>query len=72
MQARELMVPPVAVRATDSLARAATMMRDRGCGSVVVLQHGDRAVAMLTDRDTCMAALTEVAEPDKEPGNPEP
>jgi len=58
MQAKEAMARTVAtVRAEDTLARAAAIMRDRGCGAVVVVQGANRAVAMVTDRDITMAAL---------------
>jgi CBS domain-containing protein len=58
MQAKEVMVRVVAaVRAEDTLARAAAILRDRGCGAVVVVQPGPRPVAIVTDRDICMAAL---------------
>lgn len=58
MQAKEVMVRVVAtVRAEDTLARAAAILRDRGCGAVVVVQPGPRPVAVVTDRDICMAAL---------------
>ena len=45
------------VRPGDSLAHAATAMRTRDCGSVVVLDPRRAATAMLTDRDICMTAL---------------
>lgn len=58
MQAKDVMVRIVAaVRAEDTLARAAAILRDRGCGAVVVVQPGPRPVAIVTDRDICMAAL---------------
>lgn len=58
MQAKDVMVRNVAtVRAEDTLARTAAIMRDRGCGAVVVVQGPNRVVAMVTDRDITMAAL---------------
>lgn len=58
MRARDLMVRRVAaVRPDETLAHAASVMRDHECGSVVVLMPGGHVVAMLTDRDICMAAL---------------
>jgi CBS domain-containing protein len=59
MNAKDVMRRQVAtVRADDSLARTAAVMRDRGCGAVVVVQpSGGRPLAMVTDRDICMAAL---------------
>jgi len=58
MRAQDLMVRTVAcVHAEDSLARAAGVMRDQACGSVVVVRPGAQVDGMLTDRDICMAAL---------------
>lgn len=59
MQAKDVMVRVVAtVRADDSLARAAAILRDRGCGALVVVRPpGPKPVAVVTDRDICMAAL---------------
>ena len=47
-----------ACRPEDSLVRAAQIMweHDRGC--VPVLDGGGRVVAVITDRDVCMAAYT--------------
>lgn len=58
MQAKDVMVRNVAsVRAEDTLARVAAIMRDRGCGAVVVVQGANRPIAVVTDRDVTMAAL---------------
>jgi CBS domain-containing protein len=58
MKTRELMVQPaVAVHAGDSLAHAASLLRDHDCGSLAVVASDGRIVAMLTDRDICLAAL---------------
>jgi CBS domain-containing protein len=58
MKIRELMTKPVAsVRASDSTAVAARLMWDCDCGAVPVLDNDGRVVAMITDRDICMAAL---------------
>ena len=58
MKIRDLMTKQVAsVRATDSTAVAARLMWDGDCGAVPVLDGEGRAIAMLTDRDICMAAL---------------
>jgi CBS domain-containing protein len=57
MKASDLMVHPVAtVRIGDSLAHAVALMRAHDCGAVVVIDDC-AAVAMLTDRDVCLAAL---------------
>ena len=58
MKIRDLMTKQVAsVRATDSTAVAARLMWDCDCGAVPVLDEDGRAIAMITDRDICMAAL---------------
>ena len=58
MKASDVMARrPATVRPEDSLARAATAMRTRDCGSVVVLDPRRVPIAMLTDRDICLAAL---------------
>jgi len=58
MKIRDLMTKQVAsVRATDSTAVAARLMWDCDCGAVPVLDDEGRVIAMITDRDICMAAL---------------
>jgi CBS domain-containing protein len=58
MKIRDLMTKPVAsVRASDSTAVAARLMWDCDCGAVPVLDDDGHAIAMITDRDICMAAL---------------
>jgi CBS domain-containing protein len=58
MKIRDLMTKPVAsVRAADSTAVAARLMWDCDCGAVPVLDDEGRTIAMVTDRDICMAAL---------------
>jgi CBS domain-containing protein len=58
MKIRDLMTKQVAsVRATDSTAAAARLMWDCDCGAVPVLDDDGRVIAMITDRDICMAAL---------------
>ena len=42
----------------DTLERAAQLMWERACGSVPVVDASNRPIAMLTDRDICMAAYT--------------
>ena len=57
MRVRELMTRDVATcRPDDSLACAAQLMWDHDCGVVPVLNPRGNVVAMLTDRDICMAA----------------
>ena len=43
----------------DSLETAARLMWEHDCGCVAVTDDEGRPVAMLTDRDICMAALTQ-------------
>src|SRR5690348_16991337 len=58
MKIRDLMTRRVAsVRASDSTAVAARLMWDCDCGAVPVLDDEGRVIAMITDRDICMAAL---------------
>lgn len=58
MQVAELMSRLVfTVQQHDSLAHAAAAMAARECGSAVVVDDDRRPLAMLTDRDICMAAL---------------
>ena len=58
MKIRDLMTKHVAsVRATDSTAVAARMMWDCDCGAIPVLDDEGCVIAMVTDRDICMAAL---------------
>ena len=60
MQAAELMTREVQTCAMgDTLERAAQIMWDCDCGCVPVLDEEQRVVAMITDRDICMAALSQ-------------
>jgi citrate synthase len=43
--------PVVTARPSDAVAIAAQNMRDRRVGSVVVIDHDDRAIGILTERD---------------------
>jgi len=43
----------------DPLNHAAQLMWDHDCGSVPVIDDKGRVVAMVTDRDVCMAAYTQ-------------
>jgi CBS domain-containing protein len=59
MKVSELMTRDVAsVRADESAAAAARIMWDCDCGVAPVLDAEGRIVAMITDRDICMAAMT--------------
>jgi len=61
MIARDLMTQPVvACDVNETLARAATLMWDHDCGAIAVTRGDDgRLVGVITDRDICMAALTQ-------------
>jgi CBS domain-containing protein len=60
MQVQELMTRDVATcRPTDTLDRAAQMMWEHDCGCVPVVDDGGVPIAMITDRDVCMAAYTQ-------------
>lgn len=57
MFVEELMTRDVhTCRPDDSLAEAARIMWDHDCGCVAVIDAEGRAVAVITDRDVCMAA----------------
>jgi CBS domain-containing protein len=58
MRAAELMKRTVAtVRPHDTLHHAASLMHQRACGCVVVIDDRSHALAVLTDRDISLAAL---------------
>lgn len=62
MKARDLMTPdPFTVTATDSVFRAAELMRNVGVGSLpVVLGHEDcTLVGIITDRDIVMRCVSQ-------------
>jgi CBS domain-containing protein len=60
MKVQDLMTTEVgACRAFDSADRAAQIMWERDCGAVPVLDQEGSVVAMLTDRDVCIAAMTQ-------------
>lgn len=43
----------------DSLQRAAQIMWDNDCGCVPIVDDANRVVGIVTDRDACMAVLTQ-------------
>lgn len=55
----------VTADAGTSLREVATLMRDRGVGSVVVCD-GDRPVGLITDRDVALAVVAEGVGADEE------
>jgi CBS domain-containing protein len=62
MKASELMTAEVkCCHPEDSLNTAAQLMWDYDCGCIPVVDDSGRPVAMITDRDICMAAYTQGA-----------
>jgi CBS domain-containing protein len=62
MKASELMTADVkCCHPEDSLNTAAQLMWEYDCGCIPVVDDGGRPVAMITDRDICMAAYTQGA-----------
>ena len=49
---------PKTCRAADPMTRAAQIMWDVDCGCVPVVDDDGRPIAVITDRDICMAAYT--------------
>lgn len=59
MRVQRLMHRPVyTCAAADSLRHAAELMQEHDCGAIPVVDSRGRIVAMITDRDICMAAYT--------------
>jgi CBS domain-containing protein len=60
MKVRDIMSSaPVTCSPADTLNRASELMWNRDVGCVPVVDDEQRLVAMLTDRDVCMAAYTQ-------------
>jgi CBS domain-containing protein len=60
MKIRQLMTSNVyTCRADDTLTDAARIMWDKDCGALPVVDSENRVLAMITDRDICMAAYTQ-------------
>ena len=60
MKLRDFMTQGVhTVRANDTLQTAAGKMWEHDCGSLPVVNEQGRVIAMITDRDACMAAYTQ-------------
>jgi CBS domain-containing protein len=56
---RDVMTAPAhACHARDSLERAAQLLWEHDCGCLPVVDTDGRVLAMITDRDICMAAYT--------------
>ncbi|MGH9324519.1 MAG: CBS domain-containing protein [Vicinamibacteria bacterium] len=60
MKVEDLMTTGVGTcRPYDGADQAARVMWEQDCGSVPVVDQDGRVVAMITDRDICIAALTQ-------------
>jgi CBS domain-containing protein len=60
MKVESLMMQGVAsCRAEDAANQAALMMWERDCGAIPVVDEDSHVVAMVTDRDLCMASSLE-------------
>lgn len=60
MNVEQLMTSSVATcRATDSLNDAAKIMWERDCGAVPIVDDAGKPIAMITDRDICIASYTQ-------------
>lgn len=60
MNVRKLMTSPATTcHAGDPMSRAAQIMWESDCGAVPVVDSDGRPVAMITDRDICIAAYTQ-------------
>ncbi len=60
MLAQQILSQPMATcQLSDHLDQAAKLMLEHDCGLIMVLDDSGRPVAMLTDRDICMAAYTQ-------------
>jgi CBS domain-containing protein len=56
MKVRELMTtPPQTCLLDTSLAIVSRRMKETGCGTLIVLDHGGKPAGMLTDRDLALA-----------------
>lgn len=64
MRVADLMTVNVtSIRNDEPLSNAAKIMWDCDCGAVPVIDHEDRAVGMITDRDICIATWTKDRSP---------
>lgn len=60
-------VAPVVVPTNATVREAATGMRDRGHGAAVVVDHTERPVGILTDRDIALRAVAANLDPNVTP-----
>ena len=60
MQIRDVMTQAVKTcRAETNLAEAATLMWENDCGVLPVVNEENQVIGLLTDRDICMAVVTQ-------------
>jgi CBS domain-containing protein len=60
MRAQDLMShPAVTCHVNDPLSIAAHLMWEHDCGAIPVVRDDGKLAGMITDRDICMAALTQ-------------
>lgn len=60
MQVQQIMSQPAIVCRVDEPGdKAAKLMVEHDCGVIPVVDHNDRIVGMVTDRDICMASLAQ-------------
>lgn len=58
MRVKDIMKTDVAFcRTTDNLMRVASLMRQRDCGIVPIVDEKSKVVGVLTDRDLCLAVV---------------
>jgi CBS domain-containing protein len=55
MRVHDIMMQPVYTCTVDMLATASRLMRDTGCGTLLVLNHRGRLAGIVTDRDLALA-----------------
>jgi CBS domain-containing protein len=64
VQIREIMTASVVTASPgEAVQEVAALMRDRGVGSVVLVDEAGRPVGMVTDRDLAIGALADGADP---------
>jgi CBS domain-containing protein len=60
MQVEQIMNQPAIVcRVDQPCDKAARLMAEHDCGVIPVVDHDDRIIGMVTDRDICMASLAQ-------------
>ena len=68
MKVKELMTPnPTVVRPEDSAAQAATLMKQKDCGSLPVVSKDGKLVGIVTDRDIVIRVVAAGKDPKSTP-----